>query len=655
MSNCAPKDLTTEGRPRSKAARLRAIVLVVVHLLIAVHIAHWMSAERTLSPLEPSEAMEFTKRGVINAGLVFFALLTLSTLFLGRFFCGWGCHVVALQDLCRWMLLKVGIQPRPLRSRALAVVPFLAFGYMFLLPLWTRPSTPQTSVELTTAEFWATFPPWWGALITFFVCGFVVVYLLGAKGFCTYGCPYGALFGAVDKLSPGRIRVTDACEGCGLCTANCSSNVDVKREVATFGMVVDSGCMKCLDCVSLCPKEALYFGFGKPALAKRAVARGKRLSWGREVLLSLSCLAIFVTVRGLYGVVPFLLALGLGCAGAFLAAALFDLVRSRPTSLPGVALRNDKGITRGGLLFLGAGAVALFFLAHSALVQWHGYRSAVAFRQLGHVRQHYFSLNRPPIDKDVRAAADEVIAHGGRALSMGLLSDPRRELEVGWARLMLGDQLAFQKHLVRVAGRVRDPRVPLMELANHYRLIGDRSQAIEYYGKVLECDPEHVDAANYRADVLIERAELEWQSGKVEEAEASLRLALREAPDHQRARVRLKELCVSVGEVHIADRRAEPAEEAFRKALELDPVDLGVRSAVAEVLLVRGKRDEAIALLEEGCDLAPENPAALRIVAFTHLTLGNVELASAACARAEALPDPRAETARLRATIEAAR
>ena len=28
------------------------------------------------------------------------------------------------------------------------------------------------------------------------------------------------------------------------------------------GMVVDPGCMKCMDCVSVCPNDALYFGFG---------------------------------------------------------------------------------------------------------------------------------------------------------------------------------------------------------------------------------------------------------------------------------------------------------------------------------------------------------------------------------------------------------
>ena len=60
-----------------------------------------------------------------------------------------------------------------------------------------------------------------------------------------------------------RIRVTDACAGCGHCTAVCTSNVRVHEEVRDYGMVVDSGCMKCLDCVSVCPNDALYYGAGR--------------------------------------------------------------------------------------------------------------------------------------------------------------------------------------------------------------------------------------------------------------------------------------------------------------------------------------------------------------------------------------------------------
>lgn len=589
MKPCAPKLTDKSKRPRSKVARWRVISLLIVHLLIAVHIAHWWTTGRTLSPLEPSEAMEFTKHGVVNAGLLFFALTALSTLVLGRFFCGWACHLVALQDLSRWALGKVGIRPRPLRSRTLALVPVLAFGYMFLLPLWSRPETPQTSYALTTGEFWSTFPPWWGALLTFFVCGFLVVYLLGAKGFCTYGCPYGALFGAVDRLAPGRIRVDDSCEGCGLCTATCSSNVDVKREVATHGMVVDTGCMKCLDCVSVCPKGALSFGFGAPALARGPVRGGKGRSWQEELVLALVFVATFLATRGLYGVVPFLLALGLAGAGA------------------GVALGAWR---RGGRWRVVAAAGAVF-LAHSGVVQGLGHRSQSAFETLQDARGSFFTMSRSQLDPEQRAAADRVIESGGRALAWSLLPDARREVELGWARILVGDLEAGEEHLAAAAAATTDP-VTLLELGNLRRLQGDEQGALSHY----------------------------------EEAHAA-------APGRPLARAMLRDLCVELGDKALAAGRPGAAEPRFTRALELTPDALDVRAALVELRLSRGDREGALGLLEEGVRLAPEDPAPLRVLAFTHLSLGEPESAAEVCSRAAKLPDPEGETARLVERIEA--
>jgi hypothetical protein len=73
-------------------------VLATVQLLMIAHLVLWVLSRqygwwggRTLSPVEPSESMEFVKHGVVNAGLIFFVLALLSTLVLGRWFCGWGC------------------------------------------------------------------------------------------------------------------------------------------------------------------------------------------------------------------------------------------------------------------------------------------------------------------------------------------------------------------------------------------------------------------------------------------------------------------------------------------------------------------------------------------------------------------------------------
>jgi hypothetical protein len=162
-----------------------------------------------------SETMHTLQKGFVNAGFIFFSLAILATLIFGRYVCGWGCHILALQDFCGWLLKKIGLTPKPFRSRIVgvcaahwrAVHVCLAHGLSTLLAPH-EPLIPKFTNHLVTTNFWQTFPSVAVAIPFLFVCGFMTVYFLGQKGFCTYACPYGGFFGLADKLSPGQIRVT---------------------------------------------------------------------------------------------------------------------------------------------------------------------------------------------------------------------------------------------------------------------------------------------------------------------------------------------------------------------------------------------------------------------------------------------------------------
>jgi polyferredoxin len=118
--------------------RRRAIVLIAVQLLMIAHVVQWWITGETVTPIEPSELTETVRDGVINAGAIFFTAAMLSTLVLGRWFCGWGCHVVMLQDFCGWLLRKIGLRPKPFRSRLLVYAPLALALYMFVWPLVDR-------------------------------------------------------------------------------------------------------------------------------------------------------------------------------------------------------------------------------------------------------------------------------------------------------------------------------------------------------------------------------------------------------------------------------------------------------------------------------------------------------------------------------------
>ena len=375
-ARCKPQDPAEAPDPlshgpirASRVSRWRAAVLIAIHVAIALHVAHWAWKGSTLTPLEPSESIELTAKGVLNAGAIFFGLAILSTALFGRFFCGWACHLVAIQDACRWLLEKVGLRPRAVNLGILGLVPLVVFVYMFLAPLLPRLEQGLglgvAHTEFTTEGFWETFPGLEMALLTFVVGGFLMVWFLGAKGFCTYACPYGAVFGIADQVAPLRIRVTDACEGCGHCTAVCTSNVRVHQEVRDWKAVVDPGCMKCLDCVSVCPKDALYVGWGAPALATARVRPAKAVLDGvakrlpRVLLTAAFLLASFLVLLSRQGTLELRWAAEL--AGLSLVLALI---------FPGKAERRGGPSAGEELVLAGAFLGALYALRGYQLLPW---------------------------------------------------------------------------------------------------------------------------------------------------------------------------------------------------------------------------------------------------------------------------------------------
>src|SRR5438094_8423386 len=90
--------------------------------------------------------------------------------------------------------------------------------------------------------------------------------------------------------------------------------------------------MEWMDCVSVCPNDALYFGFGKPALMapkSNAIKQSYSLTWPEEIVGAAVFLGSFLSVRGVYALVPFLMALGCAAVTTFLTLNLWRLLRAR--------------------------------------------------------------------------------------------------------------------------------------------------------------------------------------------------------------------------------------------------------------------------------------------------------------------------------------
>lgn len=570
----------------------RAAVLIGVHLLFLAHLAHWLTRGKTLGPVEPSEGMQLGQQSVVNAGLVFFALAILSTALFGRFFCGWGCHIVALQDLSRWALEKVGIRPKPLRSRWLALVPAAAFFYMFLWPATYRLATglgfPKLTTHLATTNLWATFP---GAIVgglTFVVCGFLCVYLLGAKGFCTYACPYGAVFGVMDRIAPGRIRVTDACNGCGHCTAVCTSNVRVHAEVASHGMVIDSGCMKCMDCISVCPNDALYFGFGRPSLlapprmtvpSAAVEPRKRELGLGDELLLAGAFALAFFALRGLYGAFPFLYTLGIAAVLAFVAWTVRRLARDENLALRGMQLRRAGKLRPAGFAFLGVAAILTVGWAHCAAVQTALQIGEWRYTRLDTAREAAFASPSAAVSDTEHNAGASALRWLGRAQRWGALPQPQLDLPITWAAYFAGDEDALAASARALATTNGDAGTAWSLLAKSAERRGAAPAAIAAYRNAIAAAPD--DARSYLALGL-----LLANGGDLAGAGEAFASGLARAP-------RDADLAYNLGVVEAMRGNIQGAIDRFRQALAIAPGHVAARENLTAALAELERRRNA--------------------------------------------------------------
>ncbi|MGK0153216.1 MAG: polyferredoxin [Neolewinella sp.] len=485
---------------KSKMARWRAIVLIAVHVAIGIHIWHWLATGESMTPVEPSEAMETVEMGQINAGFVLFLSLIASTVIFGRWFCGWACHVVALQDLCAWLLKRVGLQPRPVRSRLLVFGPWVVAFYMFFWPpihawLWNTwgevqgwtwlspkvvPGVADWQWQVTTTDLWTRFPGPLMTVGTFLVVGFLIVWWLGAKGFCTYGCPYGAFFSVADRVAPMRITVNDNCEHCGHCTATCTSNVRVHEEVAKYGQVVDPGCMKCMDCVSVCPNDALSFGFAMPtpftSSQQRIQARADFAWWEEILMASVALVAVQWTFRGAWfgEGVPFLMAVGLGVITAVFVMLLLRLFLNKDVTFQHTVLKKAGQRSTAGWVTTALLIGWVLFSGHTLV--GHSLRDPAIENAREPLQVAFYSRGGDP------EVTKKVLADVEAAASWSLMPDPQLREVRAMMRGAVGRHEEAEAELTDMfesyGGKLFYPEAK-MALAQYFGLLGTRYDEAE--------------------------------------------------------------------------------------------------------------------------------------------------------------------------------
>jgi len=229
-----------------------------------------------------------------------------ATLILGRFWCGWLCPLGTLIDWfspqgaprkeppsARWRGVKYGLLFLTLFAALLGNLTLLVLDPLTILLRSVGVVILPTLTWLVTQAEIALYKvaplrgilssvdqalrgavlsyeqPYYASGILFagLLVGILALNLIARRAWCRYLCPLGALLGLLAKVSWLKRKVSPACVSCGACQRDCPmGTVD-----AAGGYASDSGeCILCMDCLAVCPVEAISF------------PRDLGLDWGHE-------------------------------------------------------------------------------------------------------------------------------------------------------------------------------------------------------------------------------------------------------------------------------------------------------------------------------------------------------------------------------------
>jgi len=248
-------------KTRSRRQRTRKALLLISFLLFPL----------TMNYFSPYVIIDGASQGIVNGSLVMFALLFLSSLFLGRLWCGWICPAGALGEMC----LPVNDRPVNLKKTdwikwaiwvpwvgIIAASAVMAGGYKTIDLLLDT----QNGISVAGSP---DRPILFAYIIYYIVIGLFagLAMLVGRRLGCHSLCWMAPFMILGRKLRntlawPSLRLQADAgrCSDCKTCTANCPMSLDVNGLVHK-GRMEHSECILCGTCVDNCPQHAIIYSF----------------------------------------------------------------------------------------------------------------------------------------------------------------------------------------------------------------------------------------------------------------------------------------------------------------------------------------------------------------------------------------------------------
>ncbi|MCR3760742.1 FMN-binding protein [Clostridium felsineum] len=185
-------------------------------------------------------------------------LVTLiTTILLGRFFCGWMCSFGFMNDVIYMLSSKIFKTKFKISEKTDKFLKTLKYILLIFIVLFIWTTANKSLDNFSPWNAFAQIPNFKTAIFQYSL-GFLIlgIIIAGAafveRFFCRYLCPLGAIFTLTSKFRLFKInKPNDKCGKCRLCTNNCAMGIDLYK----YPKVKSGECIDCLKCLDVCPRK----------------------------------------------------------------------------------------------------------------------------------------------------------------------------------------------------------------------------------------------------------------------------------------------------------------------------------------------------------------------------------------------------------------
>lgn len=216
----------------------------------------------TMNYFSPYVVIDGALSGIVTGSLISFAVMFLSSLFLGRAWCAWLCPMGGLAEV----LLPVN--PKKVKAGKMRILRYSVFAVWFsiistsfVMAGGIRGINP---LHLTESGVSVDEPI---KYITYLMVALIFLFLtilIGRRSACHGICWMSPFMEVGSKISETmklpRLRVVsepEKCIACHRCDHACPMSIQVS-ELMKQGSIRSSDCIQCANCVDECPKSVLH-------------------------------------------------------------------------------------------------------------------------------------------------------------------------------------------------------------------------------------------------------------------------------------------------------------------------------------------------------------------------------------------------------------